>query len=51
MAQATTRGRFLWHELMTSDPKAALSYDYRFSTPEERRRTGAWWVRHRGPAR
>ncbi|HET8623654.1 MAG TPA: lipase maturation factor family protein [Gemmatimonadales bacterium] len=20
-------------------------YDYRFSTPEERRRTGAWWVR------
>ena len=24
--------------------RAAL-YDYRFSTPEERSRTGAWWVR------
>ena len=23
----------------------AVLYDYRFSTPEERRRTGAWWVR------
>ena len=23
----------------------ALVYDYRFSTPEERRETGAWWVR------
>ena len=23
----------------------AMLYDYRFSTPEERRRTGAWWVR------
>jgi lipase maturation factor 1 len=22
-------------------------YEYRFSTPEERRRTGAWWVRER----
>jgi hypothetical protein len=22
-----------------------VRYDYRFSTPEERRRTGAWWVR------
>ncbi|HEY7505134.1 MAG TPA: lipase maturation factor family protein [Gemmatimonadales bacterium] len=22
-------------------------YDYRFSTPEERRQTGAWWVRER----
>jgi predicted enzyme related to lactoylglutathione lyase len=26
MAQANTRGRFLWHELMTSDPKAALAF-------------------------
>ena len=26
MAQATTRGRFLWHELVTSDPKAALAF-------------------------
>jgi hypothetical protein len=25
----------------------AVLYDYRFSTPEERRRTGAWWVRER----
>ena len=25
----------------------AVLYDYRFSTPEERRRTGAWWVRVR----
>lgn len=24
----------------------ARLYRYRFSTPEERRRTGAWWVRH-----
>jgi hypothetical protein len=24
-----------------------VGYDYRFSTPEERRRTGAWWVRKR----
>ncbi len=23
----------------------AVLYDYRFSTAEERRRTGAWWVR------
>jgi lipase maturation factor 1 len=23
----------------------AVLYDYRFSTPDERRRTGAWWVR------
>jgi hypothetical protein len=23
----------------------AVLYDYRFTTPEERRRTGAWWVR------
>jgi hypothetical protein len=23
----------------------ALRYHYRFSTPEERRRTGAWWQR------
>ena len=23
----------------------ALLYDYRFTTPEERRRTGAWWTR------
>ena len=23
----------------------AVLYDYRFSTPEQRRRTGAWWVR------
>ena len=23
----------------------ALFYRYRYSTPEERRRTGAWWVR------
>jgi hypothetical protein len=23
----------------------AVLYEYRFSTPEERRRTGAWWVR------
>jgi len=23
----------------------ALLYEYRFTTPEERRRTGAWWVR------
>jgi uncharacterized protein len=26
MTKATTRGRFLWHELMTPDPKAALSF-------------------------
>ena len=25
----------------------AVLYDYRFSTPEVRRRTGAWWVRER----
>jgi hypothetical protein len=25
----------------------AVLYDYRFSTSEERRRTGAWWVRER----
>jgi hypothetical protein len=25
----------------------AVLYDYRFSTPEERRRTGAWWARER----
>jgi hypothetical protein len=25
----------------------AVLYDYRFSTQEERRRTGAWWVRER----
>ena len=25
----------------------AVLYDYRFSTPEQRRRTGAWWVRER----
>jgi len=24
-----------------------VRYDYRFSTPDERRRTGAWWVRQR----
>jgi hypothetical protein len=24
----------------------ALFYRYRYSTPEERRRTGAWWTRH-----
>jgi hypothetical protein len=23
----------------------AVLYDYRFTTVEERRRTGAWWVR------
>jgi hypothetical protein len=23
----------------------AVLYDYRFSTPEQRRATGAWWVR------
>ena len=23
----------------------AVLYDYRFSTPEERRRSGAWWAR------
>jgi len=25
----------------------AVLYDYRFSTPEQRRHTGAWWVRER----
>jgi len=25
----------------------AVLYDYEFSTPEERRKTGQWWVRHR----
>jgi hypothetical protein len=24
----------------------ALLYDYRYSTPEEKKATGAWWVRH-----
>jgi lipase maturation factor 1 len=39
--------------LLTSNPfpdrpptyVRALLYDYRFTSPEERRRTGAWWVR------
>ncbi|HET8622345.1 MAG TPA: VOC family protein [Gemmatimonadales bacterium] len=26
MARAITRGRFVWHELLTSDPKAALNF-------------------------
>lgn len=26
MAKATSRGRFVWHELMTTDPKAALGF-------------------------
>lgn len=26
MAKTNTRGRFLWHELLTSDPKAALAF-------------------------
>jgi predicted enzyme related to lactoylglutathione lyase len=26
MARTTTRGRFLWHELLTTDPKAALAF-------------------------
>jgi predicted DCC family thiol-disulfide oxidoreductase YuxK len=27
----------------------AITYDYRFTTPAERRATGAWWVRTPGP--
>lgn len=26
MAQTTSRGRFIWHELLTTDPKAALTF-------------------------
>ncbi len=26
MAQQTTRGRFVWHELLTNDPKAAIDF-------------------------
>src|SRR5579859_7452623 len=53
MAQATTRGHFVWHELQTPDPEAAM----KFYAQVVGWRTEAWdkdtsyvmWMTERGP--